>query len=553
MSGETELRRLLARQGFRRREFIEAAAALGAGTALATSLAGRAFAQSPQKGGHLKLGIDSAGATDSLDPATYTANYMQTVGYQWGNPLVELDENNNTIPELAESWEPNADATEWVFKLRKGVQFSNGKEMTAADVIYAIDHHRGAESKSGAQGYLQVIKELKASDSHEVTLTLDGGNADVPYILSDYHLMIVPEGTDFNQPVGTGPYVIKSFEPGVRTLAERNPNYWKEGRGHADSVETLAINDLTARTSALQTGAVHFVNRLDPKTVDLLKRMPGLQVFDVPSAGHYTFPMRCDTPPFDNNDLRLALKYGIDRDDLVKKILRGYGKVGNDHPVPEFDPFYAADIPQRPYDPEKAKFHFGKSGVSGPITLSIADAAFTGAVDAATLYKEHLAKAGITLDVRREPADGYWSNVWMVKPFCGSYWGGRPTADLMLSVAYQSDAAWNESFWKREAFDQLLKQARAELDTGKRKQMYHDLQLMVHEDGGEVIPMFNNFLFGAARQHCRVRAGAGADGLALRGAAVLHVVRPPPVLGPVAAGRPASRRWASPRCSWSRS
>jgi peptide/nickel transport system substrate-binding protein len=116
MSGETELRRLLTQKGMGRREFMERAAALGAGTALATSMAGRAFAQTPQKGGHLKLGIDSAGATDSLDPATYTANYMQTVGYQWGNPLVELDENNQTIPELAESWEPNDDATQWVFK-----------------------------------------------------------------------------------------------------------------------------------------------------------------------------------------------------------------------------------------------------------------------------------------------------------------------------------------------------------------------------------------------------------------------------------------------------
>ena len=154
--------------------------------------------------------------------------------------------------------------------------------------------------------------------------------------------------------------------------------------------------------------------------------------------------------PFDNNDLRLALKYGIDREDMVKKILRGYGKIGNDHPVPEFDPFYAADIPQRPYDPDKAKFHFEQVGRHradharrSPTPRS------PGAVDAATLYKEHLAKAGITLDVLREPADGYWSNVWMVKPFCASYWGGRPTADLMLSVAYKSDAAWNKSFWKR--------------------------------------------------------------------------------------------------------
>jgi peptide/nickel transport system substrate-binding protein len=497
----SELDRLtdLAKAGrLTRRQFLDRATAFGVTAAAASSLLARAgFAQEPQKGGDLVLGIDSAGATDSLDPATYTANYIQTVGYQWGNPLVELDERNEVIPELAESWEPNADATQWVFKLRKGIPFSNGKEMTAADVIASINHHRGEGSTSGAQGYLQPITDIKATDTHEVTVVLEAPNADVPYILSDYHLLIMPEDADPAAPIGTGAFVIESFEPGVRTFATRNPNYWKEGRGHVDSVETLAINDLTARTSALQTGQVHFVNRLDPKTFALLERAPGLKVYNVPSAGHYTFPMRCDTPPFDNVDVRLALKYAINRNEMVDKILRGHGTLGNDHPIPEFDPFYNADLPRREYDPEKAKFHLEKSGHSGPLTLHIADAAFTGAVDAATLYQQHAQAAGIDLVLQRVPEDGYWSETWMQKPFCGSYWGGRPTADLMLSVAYQSDAAWNEAFWKREDFDKLLAEARGELDVAKRKEMYAELQRMVWEDGGEIIPMFNNFLYGS--------------------------------------------------------
>jgi peptide/nickel transport system substrate-binding protein len=195
--------------------------------------------------------------------------------------------------------------------------------------------------------------------------------------------------------------------------------------------------------------------------------------------------------------VRLALKYAINREELVDKILRGYGKMGNDHPIPEFDPFYNNDLPQRSYDPDKAKFHLEKSGYSGPLTLYIADAAFTGAVDAATLYREHAVNAGVDLVIQRVPEDGYWNETWMQQPFCGSYWGGRPTADLMLAVAYQSDAAWNESFWKREAFDKLLKEARGELDFEKRKEMYAELQRMIFEDGGEVIPMFNNYLFGS--------------------------------------------------------
>lgn len=481
---------LLSRRG------LVGAAGLAAGAALVPGAVRSPLAQTPRKGGHLKIGIDGAGSQDSLDPASYTATYMQTVGYQYGNCLVELDARNQLVPELAESWEPSDDARQWVFKLRRGVTFHNGKEMTAEDVVASLNHHRTESSKSGAKVYLAVFSDIKATDKHEVTLTLPAGNADVPYILSDYHLLIMPAGAAPDSAIGTGAFIKEAFEPGVRFLARRNPNYWKEGRGHAESVEQLAINDQTARTNALQTGTVHFVNRLDPKTVGLLKRVPSVKVISLPSAGHYAFVMRCDTPPFDNKDLRLALKHGIDREDLVKRLLLGHGVPGNDHPIPSFDPFYAADIPRYTYDPDKARFHFQKSGLSGGVPMQIADAAFTGATDAATIYAEHLAKAGITLDLQRVPNDGYWDDVWMKKPFCGTYWGGRPTADLMLSVAYASDAAWNETFWKRPEFDRILVAARAELDAGKRKEMYRELQLMIHDDGGAVIPMFNNYIFG---------------------------------------------------------
>ena len=477
-----------------RRGLIGAAALLGSAAILPGARG--ALAAEPKKGGALKIGIDGAGSQDSLDPATYTATYMQTVGYTYGNCLVELDEKNQLVPELAESWEPNKDATSWVVKIRKGIPFHNGKEMTAEDVVASYNHHRGENSKSAAKVYLQVFGDIKATDKYEVTFTLPSGNADVPYILADYHLLIMPADAAPNSAIGTGAFIKEAFEPGVRYLGKRNPNYWKQGRGWADSVEQLAINDQAARTNSLQTGSVHFINRLDPKTVGLLKRVKGVQVIDVPSAGHYAFIMRCDTPPFDNNDLRMALKCGIDRTDMVKRLLQGYGREGNDQPVPSFDPFYAEDIPQRTFDPDKAKSYFKKSGVSGPVQLQIADAAFTGAVDAATIYAEHLGKAGIQLDVKRVPNDGYWDNVWMKAPFCGTYWGGRPTADLMLSVAYASNAAWNETFWKRPDFDKQLVAARAELDPAKRKQMYREMELMIRDDGGAVIPMFNNFIFG---------------------------------------------------------
>lgn len=484
-------------RGLNRRDFLRGTAALGLSATAADLACRSARAATPTRGGHLKLGIDNANSTDSLDPATYSASYMQVVGLQFYDTLTELDAKGEPQPSLAESWTPNADATVWVIKLRRGVAFHNGKEMTAADAVYSVEYHRSKAKKSPARAYLQALSDLRATGKHEITVTLNGGNADLPALLGDYHIGIGPADEPFNG-VGTGAFILDRFEPGVRTLTRRNPNDWNANRGWVDSVETIAINDPTARLTALQSGAVHMMNHVSPRTVGLLQASPKFQVFNVSGAGYCCFPMRTDMAPYRNNDLRLALKYGVDREGMVKTVLQGFGAIGNDQPIPSFNPFYAADIPQRPYDPDKARFHFKKSGHDGQLRLSVSDAVFVGAVDSALLMQASLAKAGIDLQVVREPSDGYFTSVWMKKPFCADHWGGRPTADMALSVAYKSDAPWNETFWKRPDFDKLLVAARSELDRARRKQMYHDLQLMIVDDGGELIPMFNNLIDAAA-------------------------------------------------------
>src|SRR5262249_45113297 len=154
-------------------------------------------------------------------------------------------------------------------------------------------------------------------------------------------------------------------------------------------------------------------------------------------------------------DLRLALKYAIDREEMVKRVLLGYGKVANDQPIPSSDPNYA-DIPQRKYDPDRAKFHWNKSGFNGSIELQVSDGAYAGAVSGAEVFQANAQKAGVKLTVNRVPADGYWKNVWMKAPFCASYWSGRPTADLVFQATYTTTSPWNETSWKRPQFDQLL-------------------------------------------------------------------------------------------------
>ena len=152
------------------------------------------------------------------------------------------------------------------------------------------------------------------------------------------------------------------------------------------------------------------------------------------------------------------------------------------------------ELPQREYDPEKAAFHMKKSGYDGPIVLRTSDNSFPGAPDAAALFQQSCASAGINLEVKREPNDGYWSEVWNKQPFCTSYWGGRPVQDQMFSTAYLSSADWNDTRFKNEQFDQLLVAARAELDQGKRKQMYADMGTILHNEGGLICPMFNDFI-----------------------------------------------------------
>jgi len=489
-----ELERLFENGRLSRRAFIRAAAALGIGATVGPVLMPRAArADTPKRGGRLRIGISGGSTTDSLDPALTLDLMMQVFVYGGlGNSLVEIDADGRPAPELAESWESTPDAKNWTFKLRRGVEFHNGKTMDADDVIFSIQRHRGKGTKSAAEALLKPIVDIKKADKHRIVFELASGNADFPYIMSDYHLVVGPRDSDFSKGVFTGAYMVREFEPGVRAFAIRNPNYFKSDRAWFDELELLGISDVNARTNALKTGQVDVMNRCERKTVRLLKRTPGIQVMRQDGYKHYTFAMRTDTAPYDDNNVRLGLKYAIDREQMVKTILRGYGTVGNDHPISRANRYYASELPQRHYDPDKARFYMKKAGISGrTFRLHTAEAAFVGAVDAAVLYEEQAAKAGIKIKAVREPNDGYWSNVWMKKPWCAVFWGGRPTEDMMFSTAYAKGAPWNDTYWDNPRFNQLLVAARAELDQKKRRAMYVEMQRLVRDDGGVVVPMFS--------------------------------------------------------------
>jgi len=498
MSNELDfLSRCVAKRKLSRRDFLGRAAALGVSATFANSLlASAARAEGPVKGGIMKAGLVGGESTNSLDPALFMTQVPFAFGKQWGEMILEIAPDGGIEHRIAEEIGSSDDAKVWTLKIRDGVEFHNGKTVTAEDVVATLERHSDEKSKSGALGYLKGFESIKA-DGKNVVITLKDANADLPYLLTDYHLIVQPNGGKDGADAGisAGPYKVMVNEPGVRHGGERFANYWQGDKvAHADQIEIIVINDATARTAALQGGQVDMINRIEPKIVDLLKRLPGVTIRNHSGPGHYVFIAHCNTAPFDNNDLRMALKLAMDRQEMVDKILMGYGSVGNDFPINSSYPLFSDDIEQRAFDPEKAAFHYKKSGHSGSVLLRTSDVAFPGAVDAAQLYQQSCAKAGITIEIKREPGDGYWSEVWNKQPFSTSYWGGRSTQDQMYSTAYLSTADWNDTRFLRPDFDKMVLAARSELDNDKRKAMYRDMAMVVRDEGGLILPMFNDII-----------------------------------------------------------
>ncbi len=206
------------------------------------------------------------------------------------------------------------------------------------------------------------------------------------------------------------------------------------------------------------------------------------------------------------------MKYLVDREQMRDVIFNGHASLANDHPVAPFDQFFSPVIPQREFDPDRARHHLKKAGYGGEtIRIHASAAAFSGAVDAGVLYAENARQAGFNLEVVREPVDGYWADVWGTAPFCYCYWNARPTPDLMLTLVYICDAAWADAYWCDREFTDLVVAARTELDTARRKLLYADVQLILHERGATIVPLFQNLVHGVRD---RLDTGGGVLGAA---------------------------------------
>jgi len=378
--------------------------------------------------------------------------------------------------------------------LRRDVEFHDGSPFTADDVVYSMNRHRGTESRSVARTLVGGVREWKKIDTHTVKAILETPNVDLPTILGTFHFKIVQNGEkDFTAPKGTGPFQLQHFEPGVRSTVTAFENYWGNGP-YVEEIEYFAIADDLRRITALTTGEVDIIGDLPTNSIRQVNAAKGVDVWSVESGAYYDIMARKDIAPGNNTDLVLAMKYLFDRETMADRILGGYGGPGNDQPIGPAYADHCSDFALRPFDPDQARFHLKRAGMAGvQIEIKAAEVG-PGIVDMCLLLQREASKIGLNVEVQKVSTDGYWSSVWLKAPLCVAAWNMRPTANAMLSIAYHSEAAWNESRWKDSHFDQLLVASRGETDPKTRQQMYCDMQEMVYSGAGTIIPVHRAFV-----------------------------------------------------------
>ena len=197
----------------------------------------------------MRIGWYTHSANDTLNPNRLTTTLDYLRGFQICSQIIRHSTKQTAEPDLATEWNASDDLKTWRFKIRKGVEFHNGKSLTVQDCIYSLNRHRGENSDSIIKPLIDTITDMKA-DGDWLVIELEAPNADFPMYLGVYQSLVVPDGfEDFDNLVGTGPFVMDSFRPGVGMLAKKNPNYHIEGYPHVDEAESFGIGDTAARRS----------------------------------------------------------------------------------------------------------------------------------------------------------------------------------------------------------------------------------------------------------------------------------------------------------------
>lgn len=472
----------------------------GAGL-LAAGLGRPARAQAPQKGGLLRVATHSQSTNDTFNSAkfVYGNDYMR--GASFYSYLTSTGPDGQAQPELAESWEGNAEATRWRFKIRRGVTFHDGSPLTLQDVIFSIMRHKLDRTASSARPLVANIQSMTADGDDAVVVQLERADVEMPILIGTFQLAIVKDGTeDFSRPNGTGAFVLQDFTPGVRTAGKRNPNFWKEGRPYVDGFEQFTVLDHTARMNALLSGDAHIISEVRGPAIDAVSKSDNAAVFVTPAPRYTTIQSVASRMPNMTLDLRLALAHLVDRQRYLDVVLKGHGVLANDHPIMPANPMFNRDLPQRGLDLDKAKFHFGKTGFGRtPVELHVSVGA-PFSVEIAQLMQREASRIGMTIDVKMEPADSYWNKIETQWPIFANTHNPRPTPGIMLNLFYMTTAPWNFPRTGGPDLDEAIATARSSPSLEQRTQAYHKVQSIIHADAANVIPAFMSTVDGHAKK-----------------------------------------------------
>jgi peptide/nickel transport system substrate-binding protein len=468
----------------------------GATVAATTATTAAQAAARLKRGGTLRIGTTGGGAKDTLDAHRTTSDPDMARIWNLYEPLAVRSTDFATLEYLvAESIEPVSEkADAWIIKIRDGIEFHNGKPVTADDVIFSIQRILDPKDpKQGAAsiGYVDAAK-LKKLDDRTVRVPLKQPNAGFPDDIGQPFNGIVPTDYDPKNPVGSGAFRYKSFKAGEQSVFTAFENYWQKGKPYVDELIILDFADDAARVNALLGGQVDAIDNLPSAQIASVKANPGLRVLISQTGAWKPITMRVDAAPFTDVRVRQAFRLIVDREQMVQQVLAGQGVVANDV-FGRYDKAYNSALPQRTQDLEQAKSLLKQAGRSDLRVSFVTAPVFQGAVESAQVFAQQAKGAGVDVRLQKVDSSAFYGPNYLKWTLAQDSWSTR----LYLPQVAQSNlktSPFNETHWNPPAFVKLIDQARAELDETKRADIIHAAQKLQYEQGGEIIPYWSNMI-----------------------------------------------------------
>lgn len=452
-----------------------------------------AATEAPAERGTLRFTDGLAyGGNENLDPVD-EARYWPAISLLYDRLTEPAFDSMTPSPSLAASWESNDAADVWTFYLRDDVYFHDGTQLTSADVAYSANHWKTGETSVLATTFA-IVDSVETPDDFTVVFNLSAPVVTFDLTVMDYRARVLPKDGFpgiLETGMGSGPFKLETLDVEGVSVLVANDDYWDGPPGVA-AIEIYGIADVEAQTTALLSGQLDFQG-VTPEIATRFEGNDDFVITEIPGGDWSGFVMRTDIPPFDNLALRQAMHLVVDRQKMVDLAISGAGSVSCDSPVMPSDPNVLSECSYE-QDIEAAKAKLVEAGYPDGIEINLGTADVCQDWTALTeIFQQDAALAGITVNIVTTSADGFWSEQWMVEPFVMTCWNAR-LADAALNEIYRGGGSWNESFWNVPEFDALLDAARAEKDFDTRRQYYLDAQQMLHDDGGTIIPYYQNLI-----------------------------------------------------------